>query len=91
MRRWADDVEARGPLTNIICCSRVHDVPYEECCLTIADDFAMLHKADVGSRFMKSVLKLTQVFNPPDLRRLAARFLQKHRIGTGFEQPAKPL
>ncbi|RLC54884.1 MAG: hypothetical protein DRI79_07350 [Chloroflexi bacterium] len=84
--RWADDPEARGVLSNVICFCRFHDVLFEYGYISLSDDYHVLKKGNVNSQTVARILDITNEFRLPKAYPPAPEFLQKHRVRTGFER-----
>ncbi len=84
--RWADDPEARGNLSNVLCLCRLHDPLFEVGYFAISDDLIVLKRKNVPSRLTMAVLSLTDRLRLPTANCPSAEFLRKHRVRTGFER-----
>lgn len=82
--RWADEVNARGNLANVICLCRIHDALFEGGYISLADDLTVLTKSEVNSSFLQLILKMTEQFKMPEHHHPLPVFLRKHRERTGF-------
>ncbi len=85
--RWADEPEARGNLSNVLCLCRLHDPLFEVGYVAISDSFKVLKREDVPSQMIVAVLRLTDQLRLPAANQPGPEFLRKHRIRTGFEKP----
>ena len=83
--RWADDPEARGDLTNVLCLCRLHDPLFEYGYLSMTNNYALL-KREGQSRMIDVILKQTDQFRKPTHYPPLPEFLLRHRIRTGFEK-----
>jgi hypothetical protein len=83
--RWADEPNARGNLSNVICLCQLHDPLFEAGYLAISDNWRVLKKRDVRGEVIVAVMRLTQELRMPAAYPPAPEFLKKHRIRTGFQ------
>ena len=85
--RWADDPEARGNLSNVICFCRFHDPLFEYGYLSLSNSYQVLKKgiASQTASPISLILNHTYKFRLPRSNPPAAEFLRKHRLRTGFE------
>lgn len=83
--RWADDIEGRGNLTNVICMCRFHDALFEAGYLSLSDDLMVARKGDGGSTSVASNLGAAREFRSPTEHPPAPEFLRKHRKRTGHK------
>jgi len=81
---WAELPEVRGILSNIICLCRFHDVLFEHGYLSLADDLAVLKKANITSPTVMLLLDNTVQFRKPCAHPPDPRFLQWHRNRSGL-------
>lgn len=84
--RWADEPQARGDLSNVICLCRLHDPLFEAGYFTLSDSYDVVTRNDVPSQVIVAVLKLTRQLRVPYGSTPSPMFLKKHRIRTGFER-----
>ena len=84
---WAEALEDRGKLSNIICLCRFHDVLFEQGYWSLTDDFNLLRKSQLSSRTIADLLDKAQQFRIPKDYPPASVFLRQHRLRWGFEMP----
>ncbi len=82
--RWADDPEASGDFSNVICLCRFHDALFEHGYLSLSDDLTVLRKNDGGSRTVALNLEIAEKFQPPPSYPPSPVYLRKHRQRTGY-------
>jgi hypothetical protein len=82
--RWADDVEARGNLANLLCLCRFHDVLFENGYFSLTDELCVIKKANVPSEMVRQQLALTTGLRIAPTRPPAAAFLRRHRERVGL-------
>jgi predicted restriction endonuclease len=83
--RWADDLNGRGDLSNVICLCRFHDTLFEFGYFSLSDNYQILKKQDISSQMISLLLDSTEEFRLPHRYLPASEYLQKHRTRTGFE------
>ncbi len=76
---WAEAVEHRGDLTNVICLCRIHDALFERGYWSLGDDFSLLKRPVPQSRFLSLVLDQTGPFRLPQAFPPSSQFLHAHR------------
>lgn len=82
---WAEDVDARGKLSNVICVCRFHDSLFESGYWSIADDLTILRRAPITAQTIRLLLPESMRFSPPVAHSPDANYLQYHRRRWGFE------
>jgi len=82
--RWADNVEGRGRLSNVICFCRFHDALFENGYFSLTDSYNILTKPKVASSTIRSLLDLMHSFRYPHSHTPAPDFLKEHRMRCGF-------
>jgi HNH endonuclease len=80
--RWADDSDARGDLSNIICLCSFHDTLFEQGYIFLTDDLEVVKKSS-KSKTITLNLRLAAKFRPPLEFTPSAIYLRKHRERTG--------
>lgn len=83
--RWADDPDARGDMTNVICMCSFHDALFENGYMALADDYRVLRKSGVASVTVRQLLDHAAKLRSDIVRPPSPVFLKKHRIRTSFE------
>jgi predicted restriction endonuclease len=83
--RWADDLEARGFLSNTLCLCSFHDVLFENGYISLSDDYSILKRTDVKNNIIHQLLESTIKFKTPKKYQPDRKYLQKHRRRAGFE------
>jgi hypothetical protein len=83
--RWADDLEGRGDLSNVICFCRFHDILFEYGYLSLTDDFQLLKKTNPPSQTINYLLNLSEKFRLPSNFFPSSYFLHKHRLRNAFD------
>ena len=83
--RWADDLQGRGDLSNVICFCRFHDVLFEYGYLSLTDDYQLLKKGSPTSQTIKAILNLSDHFRLPFTNYPGSHYLQQHRYRSSFE------
>jgi hypothetical protein len=83
--RWADAVEHRGKLSNVLCLCRFHDVLFEQGYWSLTDDYRLLRRDKVASRTIRVVLGTMERFRMPDEHPPERDFLAGHRLRSGLE------
>lgn len=81
---WAEDPEARGILSNIICLCRFHDVLFEQGYLSLTDDLTVLRRPGQTSRTIATLLDNTVKFRKPRNYSPEPEFLCRHRLRFGL-------
>jgi putative restriction endonuclease len=89
--RWADEIDTRGNLANVMCLCRVHDALFEGGYISFADDLTVMRRSKVESSFLEVVLKETKYFRMPEHHHPMPDFLRRHRERTGFLTSNAPL
>jgi len=79
--RWADDIETRGILSNIICLCRFHDPLFEQGYIYLTDNYKVQTKPN-SSKTINLILGVISGFRPPRDFSPDPAYLQKHRIRT---------
>ena len=82
--RWADEPDARGDLSNVICMCRLHDALFEQGYFSISDDYSVIKKSGIKSNFINRMLNVTFEFRTPKLYFPLKKYLKKHRERNGF-------
>ncbi len=82
--RWADDLENRANLHNVVSMCLIHDALFEQGYFTLADDASVLIKV-VASKTLAVVLKRHTKFQPPKAFHPAPQFLRQHRERINFQ------
>lgn len=82
--RWADALEHRGQLSNVICFCVFHDLLFEKGYLSLDDQYQPLYRP-VQAQAITALYQITTPFRSPLSHPPAAEFLRRHRIRTGFE------
>ncbi len=83
--RWADEPDARGDLSNVICMCKLHDALFEQGYFSMADDYSIIKKEKIKSQFIEYILNITTKFKIPIKHSPSKKYLEKHRRRTGFE------
>ena len=84
--RWADDPEARGKLSNIICLCKFHHILFEKGYISIDDSYQVLKKDISVSLITDFIMRKTDQFKLPNKHPPAKEFLRKHRERAGFKR-----
>jgi len=82
--RWADDDDARGDLTNLICLCKFHDPLFEQGYIAFTNELQILKK-DSTSNTVSLNLDAAMEFRMPFRFPPAAEYLRRHRQRTGNE------
>ncbi|WP_157202531.1 HNH endonuclease [Calidithermus chliarophilus] len=82
--RWADQVEGRGDLKNMICMCKFHDALFEGGYFSMTDDYRILKRPKGSSQTINLFLSQTTVFREPSAYPPASQYLLKHRARSGF-------
>lgn len=82
---WADNPDARGKLSNVICLCRPHDCMFETGYWSLMDNLTVIRKLPVASETISRILPEPGSFKhpksfPPHVAHLRAH-REKHRIG----------
>lgn len=80
--RWADDPDARGDLSNIICLCKFHDTLFEVGYFSFTDELKLLVKDEHYSKTVKLNIDAIQDFRLPQHNSPNPVFLKKHRCRT---------
>lgn len=83
--RWADCVESRGLLANVICFCTLHDKLFENGYFSIADNFNVIWKTPINSNSI-TIWKqsCTYEFKPPFINFPSLDFISAHRMRVGL-------
>jgi DNA-binding transcriptional regulator YhcF (GntR family) len=77
--RWADNVQARGNLSNTICLCQLHDALFEKGYFGLTDDFQVIRRPNIDSQSIQCWLEVaTTGFKPPQ-RLPSPTYLAEHR------------
>jgi len=82
--RWADDIEARGDLSNTLCLCKIHDPLFEHGYFSFYDDFTIVKKKGVNSMTIATILDRFTIFKKPLEIMPSVKYLQIHRARTGL-------
>ncbi len=82
---WAENPEARGILSNLICLCRFHDPLFELGYWSLTDDLSVLKKSCEKSRIIALLLDLSMQFRRPRDHPPDPSFLRPHRLRCGFD------
>jgi predicted restriction endonuclease len=82
--RWADEPEARGDLSNLICLCRWHDPLLEYGLISLSDTLEILKKPANGI-FLNTILNETSKYREPKYISVSKKYLNLHRRRTGFK------
>ena len=83
--RWADNLEGRGDLRNLVCMCRFDDVLFESGYISLADDYTILRKPGINQATLRTLLSRLTVFRRPSDFPPEPFYLRQHRARTGFE------
>ena len=81
---WANDIDGRGDLSNVICMCSFHDALFEHGYFALTDDYRILKKHGVTSRTIRGLLETTEALRTDTPYPPSPVFLRKHRARTGF-------
>ena len=84
--RWADDPDARGDRTNVICLCKFHDALFEDGYISFGDDLRVLTSATAQGEMVSAILRKTTVFRIPLSFPPSLGYIRKHRSRTGFDE-----
>ena len=82
--RWADNIEGRANLHNVISMCLIHDALFEQGYFTLADDNHVLIKT-TASQTLSVILKRYTEFRPPIKYYPEPQFLRQHRERINFQ------
>ena len=82
--RWADNIEGRANLHNVITMCCIHDVLFEQGYFTLADDNRVLIKA-TASQTLSVILRQHTKYRPPIEFHPEPQFLRQHRERIKFQ------
>ena len=85
---WAEDSDARGRLTNVICLCRFHDALFEAGYWSLSDSLTVLQRQTISSVIIRALLPTYTTFRRPIEAAPASEYLQRHRAKHGFGGPA---
>jgi hypothetical protein len=83
--RWADMVEYRGTLSNVICLCWFHDVLFEKGYISFTDNLKILKRTISGCRIIELNQNAVNQFRIPKSHSPSPKFLKEHRQRSGFE------
>ncbi len=82
---WANSIDARGDLTNVICLCRFHDPLFERGYWSLRDDMSVLCRSPLVSKTLQMLLSPELSFVFPAGHSPERHYLQFHRQKHGFE------
>ncbi len=82
---WAENPEARGILSNLICLCRFHDPLFEQGYWSLTDDFSVLIRSFDTSRTIALLLDTSIQFRIPLHHSPNSSFLRSHRLRYCFD------
>jgi hypothetical protein len=82
--RWADDIEGRANLHNVITMCLIHDALFEQGYFTLADDNRVFIKT-TASRTLSDILRQHTRYRPPKEFHPEPQFLRQHRERIKFQ------
>lgn len=77
--RWADDENARGKLSNLICLCKFHDALFEIGYFFFTDDFRIIFADNMKGTMFSAVREQTLAFRKPRNVVPELGFIQRHR------------
>jgi hypothetical protein len=83
--RWADDPDARGRLSNILCLCRMHDALFEFGYISVSDDLNVLKKPSAASKVVGYLQRTANRVRAPRSHQPESIYLRQHRRRTGFD------
>jgi hypothetical protein len=88
---WADSVDGRGDLTNVIVLCRAHDSLFEAGCWSLADDLTVLRKNVQLSWSRRALLPEEVTFRRPFHHCPEVHYIQQHRKRHSFSLRSRRL